>query len=74
MTDSDIQQDVASTHITISKVHREVLNAETVVPDARRGISNTQPFVSDIQHNKLKRCGGADGQNLAVSTRYTSDH
>jgi len=68
VTDSNIRHAVANTRAVVSDVHRDISDANNVVPNLRHGVSNTHVVVSNICRNTLENHGNTDSQNPVVIT------
>jgi len=60
-----------NTHVTVSNIHRDVANINTLVSDVHHGVLNTHAIVYDIHQNILRSQKGANGQHLLVSVTRT---
>ena len=59
---SEVQRDVADTHITVVDTHTVVADTHTVVTEVQRDVADTHIIVSDIRRQMLGSQGGTDDQ------------
>ena len=58
---------VRNTHVTVSGIHHEAMNAPTTVSELHRNVADTHTIVSDIRRNMLEGLEGTEGQHQSVS-------